>query len=560
MNIFFIIISAILYAASFPKLEWWWLAFVSLVPFFWALDNADSGFKNFVYGILWGAGHAFGMGYWVFFTVLNHYEVLFAKSVLFFSLCLVLPLVILYSAFAVVYRFLHGHHLFFYALVAPSLWVLAEFLKSVFSFLIPWGAIEYALVPFTTFIQIADIAGGYGVMFLAVAVNSLFVYVIKQFNLFPHRRISQCECNDHGECNDHDQHPDHGKGQDRGNNHQRSVLNAFFAMGLIVLFVAGPAVYGGYRLQQIEKTAQDAVKAGNSVQAVLVQGNFSTKERWSGMGFYQRIKSYLELSGGAAFEPQKKMSNEKAGPTDKPETSVTRQVIVWPETILNSSSELDDEFFVEIMRYIGKNTLLISGGLKTDHEQDAVYNSAYFISGAGRLLRYDKHILLPYAETSPLIDLLDTYYNAPTEFRSGQTPVSIDAPGGMAGTSICFEILYSGFIRQSVKDGAVYLVNISNDSWFGDSPMPYIHLNAARLRAIENRRFLLRASNSGISAVIAPTGEIAARSGLFTKERVEGEFIKTDRFSFYTCYGNLILAISVVILFAALIQLVIRKE
>ncbi len=548
MNIFFILISATLYAASFPKFDWWWLAFISLAPFFWALDNADSGFKNFVYGILWGVGHALGMGHWVFFTLLNHYEVPFAKSVLFFFLCVIFPVVILYSAFAVVYRFLHQNHLFFYALVVPSLWVLAEFLKSLFSFLIPWGAIAYALVPFTAFIQIADIAGGYGVMFLAVAVNSLFVYAIKQFNFSPSRRISQYE------------HPDHDQGQDSGNNHQGSAFNAVFAMGLVVLFVAGPPVYGSYRLGQIEKMAADEFKAGNSVPAVLVQGNFSTKERWSGMGFYQRIKSYLELSGSAALEPQKKISGEPFDPAGKPDTSATRRVIVWPETILNSSSQVNDALFVEIMRYIGKNTLLISGGLKTDHEQDAVYNSAYFISGAGRLLRYDKHILLPYAETSPLIDLLDTYYNAPAEFKPGQTPVSIDAPGGMAGTSICFEILYSGFIRQAVKDGAVYLVNISNDSWFGDSPMPYIHLNAARLRAIENRRFLLRASNSGISAVIAPTGEIAARSGLFTKERVDGEFVNMDQLSFYTRHGNLVLAGAALALVMALIRVVVRKE
>jgi apolipoprotein N-acyltransferase len=250
------------------------------------------------------------------------------------------------------------------------------------------------------------------------------------------------------------------------------------------------------------------------------------------------------------------MSSEKAGEKDQG----TSRVIVWPETTLNSSSKLNDAFFVEIMRHIGENTLLISGGLKTDPVTREVFNSAYFISGSGRLLRYDKQLLLPYSETSPLIDLLDAYYSAPSEFTAGRTPLCIKAPEGNVGASICFEILYPGFIRQSVKQGAQYLVNISNDSWFGDSPMPYIHLNAARLRAAENRRFLLRTSNSGISAVISPTGKIISQSRLFTKERVDGDFVKLDQLSFYAKHGNLVLFGAIIILLIGLFQMIIKND
>jgi len=179
MNIFYILISTILYAISFPEFSFWWFSFVSLIPFFFVLDNSDSASKNFFYGILWGVGHALGMGYWAFFTILNHYEVSFATSVLFFSLCIIIPVTLIYTLFALLYRFLHRNQLFFYALVVPSLWILAEYLKEVVSFLIPWGGIECALVPFLEFIQIADVTGGYGVIFIAVVINSLFVYFIK---------------------------------------------------------------------------------------------------------------------------------------------------------------------------------------------------------------------------------------------------------------------------------------------------------------------------------------------------------------------------------------------
>jgi len=528
MNILYILISTILYVISFPKFNFWWFAFIALVPFFLALERTNSSLKSIFYGFFWSFCFSLGMGYWVFFTVLNHYEVPFISSVLFFVLCVIIPITIIYTLFVVFYRFFYRNHLFFYSLVVPSVWVLAEYLKNVISFLIPWGGIECALVPFSAFIQFGDITGGYGIMFIVVAINALFVFLIKQ--LKTHRTHHSQESNPSDKVNS-----------------ASFFFQVLFPLFLICLLFLIPIFYGVYQLENNRVQIDHQYKDGKSVQATLAQGNYSTKERWSGMGFYQRIMSYLELSKTAPAEKK-----EKKGQGDR--------VIVWPETTLNSSSKVNDELFVEIMRYIGEGTLLISGGLKNDQTTDEVFNSAYFISGTGRLLRYDKHLLLPYSETSPFIDLLDAYYSAPSSFSAGRTPLCIKAPEGSVGASICFEILYPGFIRQSVKQGAQYLVNMSNDSWFGDSPMPYIHLNAARLRAVENRRFLLRTSNSGISAIISPTGQIMAQSGLFTKERVDGSFVKSDRLSFYARHGNFILFGAVFILLVALVQVIVKKD
>ena len=515
MNSLCVLISSALLAAAFPKLNWWWCAFFALAPFFFALENTKSAWKTIWYGILWSIGYACGMGYWVFFTVLHHYEVPLAKSLLFFFLCVVMPVAVIYTGFAVCYRFLHRNRLVFFALVVPSAWVLAEYVKVLLPFLIPWGGVEYALLPFTDFVQVADILGGYGVMFLVVAINSLLVYVVKQIQ---ERRVL-------------------ASGRYLATRERPSGYRVLLPLVLVMLMIALPVAYGKYRLKTINAAVAQKVATGQSVSAELIQGNFSTKERWSGMGFYHRISTYLDMSGKDGKE---------------------RRVIVWPETILNSSSKLTDALFVEIMRYIGKNALLISGGLKTGDNGNDVFNSAYFISGNGRLLRYDKHILLPYSETSPLIDLLDQYYTAPGEFAPGHTPLCVDAPGGRVGASICLEILYSGLVRQSVTEGAVYLVNLSNDSWFGDSAMPYIHLNAARMRAVENRRFLLRASNSGISAIISPAGEITARSGLFTKQRIDGRFVPMDDLTLYTRYGNAIIPLAALILMLALVRMVVK--
>lgn len=457
------------------------------------------------------------MGYWVFSTLIIYYEVPFVKSVLFFILCLIIPVVLIYGSFTLLYRFLFNDTFFFHALIVPSLWVIAEYLKELISFMIPWGNLGYALIPFTEFIQIADVVGGYGISFIVVMINSLLCYIICHFSSKnPIEKINK---------------------SNQAAYPAQSKFKIWFPLLVCGCLIVIPVLYGKYRLKNIDSFFRHQDKSGQYIHATLIQGNFSLKERWSGMGFYHRIKQYLEMTG----------KGEDTGD----------RVIVWPETTLNSSTKVNDALFTELMRYIGKKSLLISGGLKKA-DNNNIYNCAYFISGQGHLTRYDKHILLPYSETSPLIDLLDPYYTAPSEFKEGGTPVSIETPTGQVGASICFEILYPGFIRQSVKDGAKYLVNISNDSWFGDSPMPYAHLDGARLRAIENRRFLLRTSNSGISAIISPSGKVLAQSQLFKKERVDGKFLKLDQLSFYTRYGNLVLYGAALLLLISLAQIIIK--
>lgn len=511
VNLFLVLLSVTGYALAMPHLNWYWLGFVCLIPLFYVLERADAISKTILYGLVWGIGVSFFLGYWVFLTLLNHYELPFAKSLLFFSLCLVMPVAGLYAGLALLCRFFRRQSLVYYALILPSIWVGVEYAKTAAPFLLPWGGLDSALIGFTEFAQIADITGSYGIIGIAVAINAIIFFSLKKFFVFFKQRRST------------------------------DLIGGGFSLVAAGILVAIPFVYGRYQLKSIQASILPLLEnPGMSIHATLVQGNFGTRERWSGMGFYQRIGRYLEMSG----------ENGQQG----------RRVIVWPENTLNVSSKLDDALFIELMHGIGENALLIAGGLKTDADTGAVFNSAYFISGAGRLTRYDKQILLPYAETSPLFDLLDHYYTAPSEFSEGKTPLCIDASPGPAGPSICFEILYPGFIRKSVRGGAGYLVNLSNDSWFGDSPMPWVHLNAARMRAIENRRFLLRTSTSGISAVIGPDGHPMVKSRLFAQERVDGDFLMLDSLSFYTRFGDWVILAALGIILIALFRMVLRDD
>ena len=495
------IISGILYSLSFPTVSFWFISFIALVPFLSALDKAENYWRRFFYGALWAAIMAGAMGHWLFIALCQHYGLEWWKAGLFFVTCLLLPLAVIYGFFSLAYGFFKRDGVFFYSAVIPALWIAAEFLKELIPVLIPWGNIAYAVLPFQSFVQAADIGGVYGVTFLVVLINGLVFMLIKDIRdkRAAWRRIAGAVC-----------------------------LGAFVFVGVIG--------YGQFRTGEIQDLAERSKTAG----VTLVQGNFSLEDRWSGMGFYRRVQTYLEMS-------------REAGRAGAP------RIIVWPETTLNASARLDDEFFKSLMRDIGPAALLVSGGLKK-LDKEGVYNSAYLISGNGRLQRYDKHIRLPYAERAPLVDWLGSFYTAPDAFVGGRSPQSFDTFLGKIAPSICFEILYPDYIRQAVYQGAEVLVNISNDAWFGDSPMPYMHMAGARMRAIENRRYVLRASSSGISAIIAPDGRTIKRSRLFQQEKISGDCRLLSQKTLYTKLGHWVLYAAAAVLFLAGIRQIFDIE
>ncbi len=229
-----------------------------------------------------------------------------------------------------------------------------------------------------------------------------------------------------------------------------------------------------------------------------------------------------------------------------------RFFIVWPETVLNAGGSLRDAIIAKIISVLGEGNLLVFGGTRQSVNGET-YNSAYFLSGRGAVKVYDKIILLPFAETTPWgISFFGNFYEAPARFAKGLLPQVVALDGVDVGFSICFEKIYPWFIRREVARGAKILVNISNDSWFGRSTNPYQSLNIAIFRAVENRRWMIVSSNSGISAIIAPWGTCTARSGLFTEEVVEAEVMLRDGLSVYTKCGDAILFAAIIIIGIAL--------
>ncbi len=152
-----------------------------------------------------------------------------------------------------------------------------------------------------------------------------------------------------------------------------------------------------------------------------------------------------------------------------------------------------------------------------------VKSNSVFLAGEDGMIRevYDKNLLIPWAESVPFAGVLPTASLFPhaEEFLRATTVTVLTFAGWRIATPICYEAIRPEFVRRMMRETSPHLlVTLANDAWFGDSQEPWLHLGLAQLRAIEHRRWLVRATNSGVSAVVDPAGRIVARTGLLTRE------------------------------------------
>ncbi len=170
-------------------------------------------------------------------------------------------------------------------------------------------------------------------------------------------------------------------------------------------------------------------------------------------------------------------------------------------------------------------------------------NSAYLLRPDGAVAgRYDKVHLVPYGEYVPLRRLfpfIGKLVAGVGDFRPGKGFDPLVSDGRRLGVLICYEAIFPEAARDYKRNRADLLVNITNDAWFGRTSAPYQHLSMTVFRAIENRLYLVRAANTGISAVIDPTGKILSRTGVFERTVLKGEVKFIDEKTFYAAYGDL---------------------
>ena len=254
------------------------------------------------------------------------------------------------------------------------------------------------------------------------------------------------------------------------------------------------------------------------LRVAIVQGNVPQDQKWDLSATEEILQRYRAMTLAAA----------------------DAELVVWPEAVPNVLLEQLDEYFSELDAQLRQKDATLLAGVLIRGESDAVFNSMITLGGVPG--RYDKRHLVPFGEyfpipawLRPIMDVLDLPYG---DISSGaEARAAVQVRGQTLGISICFEDVFGDEFMRASRDAGI-LVNATNDAWFAHSSAPYQHLQIARMRALENGRWLVRATNTGISALIAPSGRLSGRSSMYETEILRGEVVPRQGLTPYARWGD----------------------
>lgn len=483
LTAFLAAVSAILLTLAFPGPGLDWVAWIALVPLMVAVQGMAPK-QAFNLGLGAGLIHFVSLLYWIVPTIQTYggIPLVLAGSVLVF-LAFYLAL---YVGMFCAGMTLFSRDSIWMPLGAGALWVGGEYLRASLFTGFPWGLLGSCFYTQTTLIQVADLAGVYGVSFVIVMVNAFLAGAWVR----------------------------HGTKNSLG----RVLVFMIPCVVVLVLVVA----YGRMRVAEMEPAMDGAEKTRVSV----VQGNISQTEKWDLQYQESTVDTYCDLSRQAAAE--------------KPD------LIVWPETALPFYYGLDrvlSERVDQCIRQVKTWFLVGSPALGENSRGYTYYNRAHMINRFSVTTdRYDKVHLVPFGEYVPLgryLSFLGKLTTQAGDFTPGKKqslPLRYD--GGAAGVLICFEVIFPGLARNMVNNGAKILVTITNDAWFGRTSAPAQHFSMAVFRAIESRRAVARAANTGISGFIDPLGRIVATTELYTRTTLTRSLPMVNTVTLYSIAGD----------------------
>jgi apolipoprotein N-acyltransferase len=438
-----------LLSLAFPPVSLHFIAWIAFVPFFWALARENRPG--------WAALHggAFGLVFflvdlnWIHGTLVSHggFAWITASPVF---LGMVLVLALFPATFGLVVGWFETRGIRAVT-IAPFAWTGLEYARSVVLTGFPWDLTGYSQTKLALLMQLADTTGIYGISFLVILCNASAWSLLSAWisrNPIPWR-----------------------------------LLSTFAAVLLISV------VYGGVRLSHYPRGEDSA----DGVPIGILQGNIAQEVKWEKGAREFTFLTYQRLG----------------------EKAVTQgaRLLVWPETsvpVLFGGNDPDWMRAVAISEKLGVPMLVGAPSCRIFEGATQYYNSAFLINGRTVLHQYDKIHLVPFGEYMPLTWLLPlgpgiaaregdySAGDAMTVMRLNRCPPF--------GVLICYEAIFPELARAALANGAKMLINLTNDGWYGRSAAPYQHLELARVRSIENRVWLLRAANTGISAAFDPAG------------------------------------------------------
>jgi apolipoprotein N-acyltransferase len=488
--------TACLLALAIPGHTGWWpLLFVALIPLLLTATHTTPGrsaWMGFVCGLL----YHLTLLYWIL-IVLGRYGrlpwwistpalVLLAA----YLACFTAAFAFLLSRLAGRYR-QRERSVALLIWGAPVLWVGLDYLKSIFLSGFPWMDLGYGLFSQPMLIQAADLGGHNLLTFSLILCNSLLAGILSK-----------------------------ERNADRGHNRLAKPL-----LLLACCFLIGIGGYSVVRYQGVEGSITTAQQA----QVAVIQGNIDQAVKWSAAFKEATVSQYLKLS-------QKVLQNSKT------------QLVVWPETALPFYPQRDALVGRIFDFTTANNTWLLTGAplfsitTKTDgSELIRYYNGALLIEPSGKMSgQHAKQHLVPFGEFVPFrkyLPFLEPLVVSIGDFTPGTSMEPLVLGPMKLGMLICYESIFPEISRNTVVRGANLLVNLTNDAWYGKSSAPYQSLSMAVLRAVENRRSLIRAANTGISGFVDPLGRVTAQTAIFTEAALTAQVPMLEQATVFGRYG-----------------------
>lgn len=487
------IVSGILAAISFPPFQKGFIAWFALTPLLVTLRRKT---------MLRAAGSAWLFG-WTFAAAAFFWVNSITSVNLISFLLMVMVLSFYFPAFGLFYAFLNRAIGPWMILGAPAIWVVIEYARSNLLFLaLPWNLLGHSQYSFVAAIQIADIAGVYGVSFLVVMVNEVLSRIPDALQLQKHKIF------------DHDYTLNTAR-----------IWKSQVAIAALVL--AAALAYGFFSLK--------ASKATDHIRIGLVQNGVRARHVAQRSEQESILDTFQTLTRKAARE----------GP----------ELIIWPASSLPAPITVS-RFVRDSVTKLAKETqaYLVVGSatfekFKPLKQGERPYsNSEFVVSPDGRIDGpYNKVILLPFDEYLPLQGLVEwPVWITPLRqgFLPGDTLKLFEVGPAKFGTPICWENMFPDFFRKFVKRGANLMISVTNEGFMEHSRAQYQSLAINVFRAVENRISVIRASSVGVSAVIDPKGNILdrvhdeARHDLFVSGFIVRDVPLFNSSSLYTHYGD----------------------
>ncbi len=484
INIFFAILSGALLILSFPKPGCGFVAWFAFIPLLFALHRTILIRQALLLGFITGFVGYIGIIYWIAYVVVNYgYLPIYLGIILMLLLASYLSVYLAIFTAGIAY-FRNKIPLY---LIAPVLWVCLEYCKSQMFTGFPWENLGYSQYLNLYLIQFADILGVFGLSFLIILVNvALFEIITK-----------------------------------------RSKREYIIAAAVFLILIS-VYIYGILRLNSIDKLLQNA--STPSMEVSLIQGNIDQSIKWNENFQKETLNIYEDIS----------LKNMPA----------SGGLIIWPETAVPFNFQDENDLSRQIRNLsIKTKSNFIFGSVSYLRRSNYIdfYNSAYLISSDGEVKgKYDKVHLVPYGEYVPLRNVFPFIKGLTAgigDFSTGDGYIPLSASGGKIGVLICYEGILPYAARMYKNESAEILVNITNDAWFGSTSAPYQHLSMTIFRAVETRFYLVRAANTGISAIVDPRGQIVAKTNIFQKESLKGNVKLLKIPTFYAQYGDILVGI-----------------